>query len=112
MGAEGHCRGGHRSAAPIFIATTRRQLARSGDPHESVLWSARCGASSELVVPLVCRCSSLDDAASGGLAGLTSRIALSPLGRRGEFAADAIVHGIGIAAAVVGAAALIVIAVT
>src|SRR5882724_3119138 len=49
---------------------------------------------------------------AGESAALTDSVASRPLGRRGEFAADAIVHAIGIAAAVVGAAALIVIAVT
>jgi hemolysin III len=39
-------------------------------------------------------------------------VSLPPGDRRGEFAADAIVHGTGIAAAVIGAAALIFIAAT
>src|SRR5260221_9371350 len=49
---------------------------------------------------------------AGGSPGLTDRGPSPPAGRRSEFAADAIVHGIGIAAAVIGAAALIFIAAT
>lgn len=43
---------------------------------------------------------------------MTGSVALAATRRRGEFAADAIVHGIGIAAAVVGATALIFLATT